>query len=418
MESIDEKKPETDKKHREIDFTLIGITIFWILGNSAVLLSLVQSNENLLSCSLWQRASLGLLISAAATVVGGIFGFLFGIPKTFQTLGANPNKLKADSPQIDQQSDIPAEFKANTNLEDVSDWLTKILVGVSLTQVNDLGHKLEILANAISPGFTTSTAPKVLAFGILSFFPIIGFLFGWLWTRLYLPTAMRRTEIKDLSAKVAYNTTQINKITHDEAVENLVRAWLYPAKGAPLPGEIEKDKFRRQIGSASGPMLGKLFHITREIRKATYRSGTSEAKQRSERAVTVFEALIIADKKQKYHRNHAQLAYSLMEQSKPDWQRAKEELSRAIELRNSEIGEKDQYPLYESNRAWCSIQLAIESYGSNSIPIEIKKEILDDYKVACKSASILQQLEREKDELPDWLFNEQNLERNLNRLLS
>jgi tetratricopeptide (TPR) repeat protein len=70
---------------------------------------------------------LTILVGAAAFAAGGFLGFLFGVPRVSEGV-ANP---KAPSGSV----------VSNTNLEQVSDWLTKIVVGVTLVQfhqANDL----------------------------------------------------------------------------------------------------------------------------------------------------------------------------------------------------------------------------------------------------------------------------------------
>jgi hypothetical protein len=81
-----------------------------------------------------------LLLSAAALVVGVFLGFLFGIPRSLQTensSGTHPKEGAGTGAESNQETPKP-QYKANTNLEQISDWLTKILVGVGLTQFNNI----------------------------------------------------------------------------------------------------------------------------------------------------------------------------------------------------------------------------------------------------------------------------------------
>src|SRR5579859_2701369 len=59
----------------------------------------------------WDVVGSALAFSAAAFLSGGLLGFLFGIPK------AATSAAPADS-----------EYMANTNLEQISNWLTTIVV--------------------------------------------------------------------------------------------------------------------------------------------------------------------------------------------------------------------------------------------------------------------------------------------------
>ena len=118
-----------------------------------------------------------VLISAgAAMAMGLLVGFIFGIPRAVQA----DNSPGAKGPA----------FKANTNLEQISDWLTKIIVGVGLVQLATIPRKLQGLAAYFSgifgeplAGSASGNATVLLVFG---YFGIFGFLLGYLWARIYL----------------------------------------------------------------------------------------------------------------------------------------------------------------------------------------------------------------------------------------
>ena len=126
----------------------------------------------------------GICISTASFVIGCLTGFLFGIPRTPQPGEVSPGFEK-----------MP--FQPNTNLEQISDWLTKILVGVGLTQLSKIPGKLWDLAQTLSPamGGFPSSASFVLA--LLGFFLTAGFFGGYLWTRIYFRRALIYAERPD-----------------------------------------------------------------------------------------------------------------------------------------------------------------------------------------------------------------------------
>jgi hypothetical protein len=81
----------------------------------------------------------------------------------------------------------------NTNLEEISDWLTKIIVGVTLVELKSLPPYAEKLANRVTSnlaagGHSGFGLAMILGFGTL------GFLFGYLVTRLYIQGALARAE--------------------------------------------------------------------------------------------------------------------------------------------------------------------------------------------------------------------------------
>lgn len=122
-----------------------------------------------------------LMIAGAATAMGALLGFLFGVPRTLQQDRPAPSggdNGAAAGPVLD--------YRFNTNLEQISDWLTKILVGVGLTQLTEVGPALQRVAGVAAEGIDEPSASAIAAAGIV-FFLIGGFLLGYLWTRLVYP---------------------------------------------------------------------------------------------------------------------------------------------------------------------------------------------------------------------------------------
>ena len=78
----------------------------------------------------WAVFAGGCLAATGAFAVGAILGLLFGVPHA----GDKPVGGKTWS------------LVPNTSFDQISDWLTKILVGVGLTQLLGLPQKLQALA--------------------------------------------------------------------------------------------------------------------------------------------------------------------------------------------------------------------------------------------------------------------------------
>lgn len=174
----------------------------------------------------WYTFGVCTLIAAVALAFGLLFGFLFGIPKAAQE---DPNKPAPAQPPVgaqqaalqpgaqpDAQAQVgqlpagaqqqvgqqaasqlahanqpktpPAKStsKANTNLVEISDWLTKMIVGVGLYQLSTLPGKLRSVAGYFATAFGEPAAPPALVMAILGYFAIFGFLLGYLWARIYL----------------------------------------------------------------------------------------------------------------------------------------------------------------------------------------------------------------------------------------
>jgi hypothetical protein len=118
--------------------------------------------------------SVGAIVFAAAFGVGALIGFLFGIPRRLQREGAEP---------------VPgATLAVNTNLEQISDWLTKIIVGVGLVEIGEIAGGLDTIAESVALGDQASANSFALGLIIYSLFD--GFLLSYVWTRLELSSQL------------------------------------------------------------------------------------------------------------------------------------------------------------------------------------------------------------------------------------
>jgi hypothetical protein len=90
----------------------------------------------------------------------------------------------------------PRDYQPNTNLEQISDWLTKILVGVGLIQIKQIGDKLFTLSGGVAWALNDTSGNHTFALALILFYLVIGFLFSYLWTRLYLPVAFHFSDLE------------------------------------------------------------------------------------------------------------------------------------------------------------------------------------------------------------------------------
>jgi hypothetical protein len=119
----------------------------------------------------------GLMLAGAAAVTGGLLGFLFGVPRS--SLDPVGGSGRAER-----------RYRANTNLEQISDWLTKILVGVGLIQLGQLRHLGGELLNGVAPALGGTATSLPFGGALLCYFAIVGFIGGWLLTQLHLGRAL------------------------------------------------------------------------------------------------------------------------------------------------------------------------------------------------------------------------------------
>lgn len=118
-----------------------------------------------------------MLVGIGSAAVGGLLGFLFGMPRA---------AVASATREGDSNTDAVVGYQPSTNLEQVSDWLTKILIGVGLVELSQLGGTLAAMGRVVAgsvkdapPGTVVVTQAVIV--GLL----VLGFLASFLWTRIY-----------------------------------------------------------------------------------------------------------------------------------------------------------------------------------------------------------------------------------------
>lgn len=165
-------------------------------------------------------ATFGLLLALSALVVGALAGFLFGIPRALQ---------QRDNATT---SDTTGRYDVNTNLEQISDWLTKILVGVGLVQLTQVPQGFGQLSITLAPGLGSTTSSPLIAGVVMTLFSSLGFFLGYILTRTYLTAAFK--EFDSISTE-AVRTIQRLRYTLSDAQDD-------PAKDAdPLRPPLDDE---------------------------------------------------------------------------------------------------------------------------------------------------------------------------------
>ncbi len=134
---------------------------------------------------LFSTFSIALMIALTSAIAGAFIGFIFGIPRT-------PASRDAEG------------IAANTNLEEISDWITKIIVGVSLVQLTQIGGGIVSLGEILADGLGNHRSSFIFSVSVVGFYFVGGFFLGYLWSRIFLPKILRtsleeglREEIKE-----------------------------------------------------------------------------------------------------------------------------------------------------------------------------------------------------------------------------
>ncbi len=330
--------------------------------------------------------AVGLALALSALLAGGFLGFLFGVPRAASA-----------GNETDSSNNSSGDYRPNTNLEQISDWLTKILVGVGLTQIGRIPSGLAGLVDATGPSLGSAAGREVFAGAILALFTPGGFLAGYILTRIHLPHAfsaadrraiekVARTEARRETASALRDVEQRqDEQAHRDAYAlALTDQALNPASGAPSVSQEDLDK---AIAGASPIIAVQIFSQAREKRRAA-NWRTTEGKAIVERTLPVFRSLLKATPPVPEHRLFGQLGFAMKDTatSVGDYAEAESLLSRAIELRN-EAGESG-YLLYEFNRAECRIRQDRQFASQLGSSAEQRAAILADMREAARNAQL------------------------------
>jgi amino acid transporter len=119
----------------------------------------------------WRVFGCAVLLALAAALVGAFAGFIFGIPKTVEG-GAS--------------AATTAAYQGNTNLEQISDWLTKILVGAGLVELKTIYSTLQAFGSQFIKHPVLGSLGWVAAPALVIVYSLCGFLIAYLWARIYM----------------------------------------------------------------------------------------------------------------------------------------------------------------------------------------------------------------------------------------
>lgn len=261
------------EKYDESEKFLMGMMSLAVLGCFLILL---YSSQFWANGQFFCILGVGLLVAGAALFCGFLLGFIFAIPRM-----GEKGKAAADPPKDSHPTPSTAPREAmpfNANLVEISDWLTKIIVGVGLVELHSISAKLGQLSYDLAPGLMFAPGAEDRLIGqtaglaILIYYFTGGFLAGYIWTTINFQRYLRdvidqlkqqnstlqrqinaQTAVLCLLAEASINAGQLDKaMTYiDGAIENV-----------PPNGFFEMAKARilkRQAVKADPPDRDKLF---------------------------------------------------------------------------------------------------------------------------------------------------------------
>ena len=142
-------------------------------------------------------AEYALLVASACALSGALLGFLFAVPK--RKRAGDAAAAPAVSPGAGGESGKgTVHYESNTSLEEISDWLTKIIVGVGLVQAQEIAAALGRAGGAVGTGVfrqpAGAPAAEVIGVATILTFAVLGFLAAFLWFRQNLMIAWTQSQ--------------------------------------------------------------------------------------------------------------------------------------------------------------------------------------------------------------------------------
>jgi hypothetical protein len=190
-----------------------------IIAAIGAVVILLYSLQYWTSGQLFRILGLGILVAGAALLSGFLLGFIFAIPRMGE--GERERRVAVSHVKGDPTADTSTQNDSmpfNENLVQISDWLTKIIVGVGLVELHSIPGKLGELSYYLALGLHPAPCAESLIGGqavglaILIFYITLGFLLGYVWTAIDFRNCLRG-KIKSLeeSNLHKYQYIQTNK---------------------------------------------------------------------------------------------------------------------------------------------------------------------------------------------------------------
>ena len=322
--------------HQRIDMSVAAATyhralekLLWCVAIGIfAMITIATRTEHWEEAIVARAIGYGILIAGFSFISGVLTGYLFGL---------HPTRSSQKS------GDQPATPAPQTNLVEIADWLTKIILGAGLVQLTRLPGPIWAFAKTMALGVVlegdkVDGAPVVaeapnpaMALAIMGFFSTCGLLYGYLWTR--------------------YEEAVTSDAAGDATALALVNRWL---NLHPAPDDQTRLDMMDAVKSASSAARMRIFLQAEQYRKVSNQDV-------NDRSLPVFQALVEADPEGIFHRSRSQYALALMGKTKDpknpddDWRNALDLLNDAIRIRDSS-GEPGWHE-YEFARAVCQITL-------------------------------------------------------------
>ena len=201
-----------------------------------------------------QTMALAGMIAAGAVMSGGVIGFLFALPRSITV--AVPVGGAAAAKELRSIT-----IRPNTNLEEVSDWVAKIIVGLTLTQLNRIPGAASRFFHALGRSLGSSPRDMTFAGSLVIFCSIVGFLMSWLSTRMFVGRWMAASDwpLEAAAAEAARRRDRHMETAIAHARSGTVTDESPPASRAVLPNVVvpeSREESQLREPAEQGPAAG------------------------------------------------------------------------------------------------------------------------------------------------------------------
>jgi hypothetical protein len=309
-----------------------------------------------------QLAGVGtaILVAGGGVLTGSLIGLLFGIPRSLQQASGEAGAAVTLVPEAAPRAS--SRYRPNTNLEDISDWLTKIIVGVGLTQFGEIQQQAQRVVAYLAPGLGSDASATAFVAGLLMFSTLAGFFSGYLLARLYLPRALLAADISVVA--------RIEKVISQQAADDELAIMVSRQLAGPPEPVPSQEELSAAVQAASPNAREQAFWRGREYRMQFWRTEPSKV----ERVAPIFRALIASDPKELMHRYWSELAYSLKDRPAPDNSGAITVLTKAIEIRDKMQEVNLAWRWFEFNRAM--VRMRVDLATGEAPSSEASKQLI------------------------------------------
>jgi hypothetical protein len=132
------------------------------------------------------------LLYASSSALGGVIGMLFGMPRS--RLADALNEGQTSEAAGPSRPTHRSKYLTNSNFIKVSDWLTTIIIGLGLVNIQNLAPAAGSLRDSLSDPLGGTANAGLIGLGIVVVSFLTGFILAFLWTMIKLKLLLEKVD--------------------------------------------------------------------------------------------------------------------------------------------------------------------------------------------------------------------------------